>query len=72
MSRTLALVAKTKSPHLLSTLAEVIDFLSEGGGPDNKALTPLHLSAIEKEQLRLFLEEGLTGAKTTFTFPKIP
>lgn len=54
------------------TLAEVIDFLSDGGGPDNKALTPLHLSAVEKEQLRLFLEEGLTGTKTTFTFPKIP
>jgi cytochrome c peroxidase len=55
-----------------STLAEVIDFLDTGGGKGNSALTPLGLTAIEKEQLKIFLEEGLTGAKPAFAYPKIP
>ena len=57
---------------IFATLAEVIDFLSEGGGKGNTALAPLQLTAVEKDQLRVFLEEGLTGAKTAFTYPKIP
>jgi cytochrome c peroxidase len=54
------------------TLAEVIDFLDAGGGKGNNALTPLGLTAMEKEQLRIFLDEGLTGAKPAFAYPKIP
>ncbi len=54
------------------TLADVIDFLDTGGGKGNSALTPLGLTSLEKKQLRIFLEEGLTGAKTAFAYPKIP
>jgi cytochrome c peroxidase len=57
---------------ICATLAEAIEFFDAGGGKGNTALTPLHLTAEEKEQLRVFLEEGLTGAPTTFTYPKIP
>ena len=70
--REIAATAPYMHNGIFTTLAEVINFLSDGGGSGNQELIPLPLSTEEKEQLRLFLEEGLTGAKTTFTFPKIP
>lgn len=57
---------------IYATLSEVIDFFDAGGGPGNTLLQPLHLEPAEKEQLRLFLEEGLTGKPVAFTYPKIP
>lgn len=57
---------------IYETLDEVIEFINAGGGKGNKALKPLQLTAAEKEQLKIFLEEGLTGAPIDFTYPKIP
>jgi len=54
-----------------ATLAEVIEFINSGGGNETSELEPLHLSAVEKEQLRVFLEEGLTGKTQNFTYPKM-
>ncbi len=55
-----------------ATLDQVIEFFNGGGGKGNTALKPLQLTLAEKRQLRVFLEEGLTGAPITFTYPKIP
>lgn len=55
-----------------ATLDEVIEFFNAGGGEGNTVLKPLQLTAAEKEQLRIFLEEGLAGKVTTLTYPKIP
>ncbi|MFH1216650.1 MAG: cytochrome c peroxidase [Pseudomonadota bacterium] len=55
-----------------ATLSEVIEFFDSGGGKGNTALKPLQLTSTEKEQLRIFLEEGLTGKPLTFTYPKVP
>jgi cytochrome c peroxidase len=54
------------------TLPEVIEFFNVGGGTGNSDLEPLRLTAAEKEQLRVFLEEGLTGVAAAFIYPKIP
>ena len=54
------------------TLDEVIEFFNKGGGKDNTVLKPLHLTTTEKTQLKVFLEEGLTGTPITFKYPKIP
>jgi cytochrome c peroxidase len=55
-----------------ATLDEAIEFFNAGGGKGNTVLTPLQLTAEEKRQLKVFLEEGLTGAPMAFTYPKIP
>jgi cytochrome c peroxidase len=57
---------------IYASLDEVIEFFNRGGGQGNTVLKPLQLTPEEKEQLRMFLEEGLTGTPTTFTYPKIP
>jgi len=57
---------------IYGTLEEVIDFFNAGGGPDNTVLKPLQLTRTEKEQLRTFLEEGLTGEPLKITYPKVP
>ena len=57
---------------IFQTLDEVIDFLNQGGGKDNTELTPLQLSSAEKDHLRTFLEEALSGVPTPFVYPKIP
>jgi cytochrome c peroxidase len=68
-------IAKT-APYMhngiFATLAEVIEFFNAGGGKGNTILKPLQLTPTEKEQLRVFLEEGLTGAPLTLTYPKVP
>ena len=57
---------------IYATLDEVIEFFDAGGGKGSKVLKPLQLTSGEKENLKLFLEEGLTGTPTTFKYPKIP
>ena len=57
---------------IYATLAEVIEFFNTGGGQGNTVLQPLQLTPMEKDQLRVFLEEGLTGAPLTLTYPKVP
>lgn len=57
---------------IYATLDEVIEFFNAGSGMGSTALKPLQLTAIEKEQLKTFLEEGLTGTPITFSYPKIP
>lgn len=57
---------------IYDTLDEVIEFFNVGGGEGNTVLKPLQLSQTEKDQLKLFLEEGLTGTPLTLTYPKVP
>jgi cytochrome c peroxidase len=57
---------------IYATLDEVIEFFNKGGGNGNTLLNPLQLTPAEKRQLRIFLEEGLSGVPTTFIYPKIP
>jgi cytochrome c peroxidase len=57
---------------IFETLDEVIEFLNQGGGTGNTKLSPLQLSAAEKDHLRIFLEEALSGVPTPFVYPKIP
>lgn len=57
---------------IYSTLSEVIEFFNDGGGKGNSELTALQLTAEEKNQLKVFLEEGLTGVPVPFIYPKIP
>jgi cytochrome c peroxidase len=57
---------------IYATLDEVIEFFNGGGGKGNTVLKSLQLTPAEKDQLRVFLEEGLTGAPIAFTYPKIP
>jgi len=54
-----------------ATLAEVIEFIDGGGGNDMSELEPLQLTTVEKEQLRAFLEEGLSGVQQKFIYPKL-
>jgi len=54
------------------TLAEVIEFFNNGGGPGNQRLSPLMLSEMEKAALQIFLQEGLSSRQPPFVFPKIP
>lgn len=72
---TLREIAKT-TPYMhngiYATLDEVIDFFNAGGGNGNTALKPLQLTSVEKYHLKVFLEEGLTGAPITLKYPKIP
>lgn len=57
---------------IYATLDEVIEFFNAGGGQGNTVLKPLLLTPAEKEQLRVFLEEGLAGAPLPMTYPKVP
>lgn len=57
---------------IYASLDEVIEFFNNGGGKGNNSLRPLHLTRAEKEQLKAFLEEGLSGRPISFTYPKIP
>lgn len=57
---------------IYSTIDEVIEFFNAGGGKDNEVLQPLNLSDSEKDQLKAFLVEALTGAPIPLAYPKIP
>ncbi len=70
--REIAATAPYMHNGIYPTLDEVIEFLNAGGGRDNSELLPLQLTATEKSDLKVFLEEGLTGPRTPFIYPKIP
>jgi cytochrome c peroxidase len=58
---------------VFDTLEEVIDFYNGGAGPGNRAgLQPLGLSAGEKQALKTFLMEALTGDDLVIPLPEIP
>ncbi|MHB8834769.1 MAG: cytochrome-c peroxidase [Candidatus Methylomirabilia bacterium] len=57
---------------IFSTIEEVIAFVDRGGGEGNTALKPLGLTEEEKEALRAFLVEGLTGPEIVVPYPQIP
>ncbi len=56
----------------MKTLEEVIEFYDRGGGPENKELSPLRLDGKEKQALKSFLVEGLTGEEIRLKAPVIP
>ncbi|MHB8789941.1 MAG: cytochrome-c peroxidase [Desulfobulbaceae bacterium] len=72
---TLREIAKT-APYMhngiFATLDEVIEFFNTGCGQGNSVLKPLELAPAEKEQLKVFLEEALTGTPLPMTYPKVP
>ena len=57
---------------IFQTLDEVIAFFDQGGGKGNPALKPLKLSVKEKEQLKAFLADALTGEEPVIQYPKLP
>jgi cytochrome c peroxidase len=57
---------------IFATLEEVIAFVDRGGGEGNTALKPLGLSPEEKQALKAFLVEGLTGPEIVVGFPQVP
>jgi cytochrome c peroxidase len=72
---TLRDIAKT-GPYMhngfFNTLDEVIDFFDQGGGPDNTVLKPLSLNSSEKQALKTFLLEALSGDDIQVTSPRMP
>jgi cytochrome c peroxidase len=72
---TLREIAKT-GPYMhngiFHSLDEVIDFFDAGGGKGNSVLKPLGLSDKEKNDLKAFLTEALSGEETAFLYPKVP
>lgn len=57
---------------VFGSLDEVIDFFDQGGGTGNTVLRPLGLTQEEKRQLKVFLEEALTGGEMTIEYPRVP
>ena len=72
---TLRDIAKT-GPYMhngvFSTLEEVIAFFDKGGGPGNTALKSLSLNKDEKQALKVFLVESLSGKDIDIAYPRIP
>jgi len=68
-------IAKT-APYMhngiLSTIDEVIDFFNDGGGKGNTAIKPLGLNSEEKQELKAFLVEALSGEDVVVKYPVIP
>jgi cytochrome c peroxidase len=57
---------------VFKTLEEVIDFFDQGGGEGNMVLSRLGLTAQEKDDLAVFLREGLTGEAIDLSPPLLP
>jgi len=57
---------------VFESLAEVIDFFDQGGGPGNIVLKPLNLNGAEKRALMVFMSEALTGDDIHIVYPHIP
>ena len=70
--REIAATAPYMHNGIFATLDDVIDFFSAGGGKGNTVLKPMQFTVEEKRHLKIFLEQGLTGAPMAFTYPKIP
>lgn len=72
---TLRDVAKT-GPYMhngiFDTLDEVVDFFDRGGGTGNTVLKPLGLSTEEKQDLKAFMTEALSGEDVVIKFPDVP
>jgi len=72
---TLRDIAKT-GPYMhngiFETIDEVIDFFDQGGGPGNTVLKPLSLTSSEKQALKIFLTEALSGEDIQIIFPRVP
>lgn len=72
---TLREIAKT-APYMhngiFNTLDEVIDFFDRGGGEGNTALRPLGLTAQEKQDVKTFLIEALSGEEIKIKYPELP
>jgi cytochrome c peroxidase len=72
---TLREIAKT-APYMhngiFQSLDDVIDFFDRGGGKGNAVLKPLGLSTTEKNYLKTFLTEALSGEESAFAYPKVP
>jgi len=56
---------------MFATLDEVIDFYDKGGGAGSE-LKPLKLAMAEKQALKAFLLEGMSGDPVTVEIPKMP
>ena len=56
---------------MLPTLDAVIDFYDKGGGAGSE-LKALNLSMAEKQSLKTFLVEGMSGDPVTVEIPKMP
>lgn len=70
--RDIAATAPYMHNGIFATLDDAIEFIAAGGGKGASELKPLQLTNADKEELRIFLVEGLSGAATTFTYPQIP
>jgi cytochrome c peroxidase len=57
---------------IFATLEEVIAFVDRGGGEGNPSLQPLKLSEGERQALKTFLVEALSGPEIEVRFPSIP
>ena len=72
---TLREIAKT-GPYMhngiFASLDAVIEFFNQGGGAGNTALRPLGLATDEKEALKAFLIEALTGDPLAMRPPPVP
>ncbi|HOA83191.1 MAG TPA: cytochrome c peroxidase [Thermodesulfovibrio thiophilus] len=72
---TLREIAKT-SPYMhngiFKSLDEVIDFFNKGGGYGNKLLKPINLTDKEKEALKTFLVEALSGEDLNIKPAEVP
>ncbi|MCX7148298.1 MAG: hypothetical protein NTY05_02640 [Rhodocyclales bacterium] len=56
---------------MFATLDQVIDFYDRGGGAGSE-LKPLNLAAAEKQALKTFLLDGMSGDPVTVEIPKMP
>ena len=71
--REVALTAPYMHDGVFRTLDETIDFFDRGGGPGKTALlSPLGLTPEEKEALKAFLAEALSGEVTKVRPPAVP
>jgi len=57
---------------VFNSLDEVIDFFNAGGGKGNKYLKPLGLTDDEKQALRTFLVDALSGEELRIAYPDVP
>jgi cytochrome c peroxidase len=57
---------------IFATLEEVIAFVDRGGGEGTPSLKPLGLTEAERQALRTFLVEALTGPEIEVGFPQVP
>ncbi len=57
---------------VFNSLDEVIEFFNAGGGKGNKYLKPLGLTDDEKQALKTFLVDALSGEELKITYPDVP